>query len=205
MDSELCAICQDNIAEGDGHALQCGHMFHVNCVLNSAYQGHIACCVCRKFPDGINLCDAQDTLQKSYKAHFRSNLMKYFRKGLAAAKANKAGYTLAKQVKRYETLQARFKKQREDEKVRRKHRNIFLADVRKAISKVKALKKYKKLKVNANTFNVSLRTYDYTPLYSAYKAGRKLQRQKVRIAESMGLKQSYPFREGYGHDDDTYE
>tara|TARA_B100000886_G_scaffold161170_1_gene109862 strand:+ start:919 stop:1506 length:588 start_codon:yes stop_codon:yes gene_type:complete len=52
---EQCAVCMDTVDEAGGHALACGHVFHVDCILNwarSDNDAHARCPVCRELPEG---------------------------------------------------------------------------------------------------------------------------------------------------------
>lgn len=52
----MCSICMGDFDEGEAtHALECGHEFHIDCILSwarSDAEQHSACPVCRATPDG---------------------------------------------------------------------------------------------------------------------------------------------------------
>ena len=55
---EQCAVCMDTVDEAGGHALACGHVFHVDCILNwarSDNDAHARCPVCRELPEGAHV------------------------------------------------------------------------------------------------------------------------------------------------------
>jgi hypothetical protein len=55
---EQCPVCMDAVDAAKGHALACGHVFHVDCILNwarSDNDAHARCPVCRALPEGAQV------------------------------------------------------------------------------------------------------------------------------------------------------
>lgn len=56
-----CAICLEGFAGRPSHAIQCGHVFHVDCIMRWFRNGHPTCPTCRDAPDDASSNDDLDS------------------------------------------------------------------------------------------------------------------------------------------------
>jgi len=97
---DKCCICQEHLHEGKEHVLECGHKFHVHCILKwfRETDAKTACPLCRDVGEGLRLFDIWS----------RSS---YLRRRSLSSNAPRRLKTLGNSVRRAELVQRKAKLQ----------------------------------------------------------------------------------------------
>lgn len=168
--------------------LLCGHKFHTDCILESAWRGNISCPTCRALPiRNLNVSETLENLNESYAQQNRRDMQTFFQRGLRAGrKADCCMKQLKGLVKQYDAFIAKEKALSDKEKERKRVHTQFKKECQAAHKKILCSNRYKdaREKFNANTFNM---TFNYHSTHrSSYRSTKKLARLKRKIAEAAG-------------------
>ena len=112
MEMETCAICLDPINADDEakpctKMPSCGHLFHFECLLHSAWKGNIGCPTCRKLPLAVDRDDVLINRDDAIDNHNEAEMQRFFTMGLRKSNSANASSKLKKAVNRWHKHQER--------------------------------------------------------------------------------------------------
>ena len=112
---DTCPICLEALETEATYSLPCGHVLHTKCALQNAWEGNIACPMCRALPPRVDVDEACDRRSDVLHEAEQREIHRLFIRGLAMVRSKSSKLTKKTKtaVAQYHTLMARHKKELE--------------------------------------------------------------------------------------------
>lgn len=183
-----CPICLDALqAEDNVTTLPCGHKMHTNCALKSAWEGCIACPVCRRIPSGLHERDVEENIDMDYEAHNEAEIQRLYLKGLRQARKPVVTQRLRKVVDAYKKAKEKLAREAKEAKETKSIHKSMKADLLIQLKRIKEKYTDKYTKKQVDKFKM----HTHTRCSSFYSKRRILRRHKRKIAIAMGFRERY--------------
>lgn len=96
---EKCTICLCDFCNNDEkHTLDCGHTYHVNCILHWFRSGNPSCPLCRNEGRSTNIMTPEEAIRRLKKLSKRKNAPKRLKKAATQLREAEHAYKTAKRT-----------------------------------------------------------------------------------------------------------